>query len=430
MSALELRRAQKEILHKASRRSAEAYFQRASQQRRWLPVSNRYRRTCVERYAADTRAAAVNDSQLAQYVGASAPAHAIDGWSCLGRAMDSALRRDTYSAVHFGYYAELRATMSLLAGEGIGIFNLCHPVIDAAGATHRFPRTGGLGTHKVVWPIFRYWSTLKRASDLIDEIVSPALIPLSEWLSASGAAVPMRAVAQRWLSSWGVDLAAFDDDHDNRNLASYRPSEFRSPPHLDIHEVAQFVEELWRLFEPSTARRFPTIERLLLRRAWRRGGAIPASASIEQLGVAAPEAAEWAAFLKDPSDSMPLRLAEEQSGIEDPRCHLRIISRAALMLFVATSAARRLLTQAAYTAETLSFWWQRQGEDRGLWNAASRPDNPLDLWADISNALDTSGLWRSNNSPGSSLRDWRQTQMAALDGLGSFELVGIWGLLP
>lgn len=233
MSGFDLKGTHKSVLRKASRRKIEEYFINLPASVRsvdWLRESNRYRYRCISRYSVDLQAtpSRVNHRQLMHYVGASAPTHVIDGWSCLGRAVDATLRGDPYSATHFGYYAELRAAMSLLSSEGIGVFLNRHPIIDDAGATQPFPKA--VPTHKVIWPILKYWATLKRAADLLDDLVSPRSIRLSNWLTGTAAKIPVRAVAQHWLASWGLDLAVADDDHSSRNLASYRPSEFRRPP--------------------------------------------------------------------------------------------------------------------------------------------------------------------------------------------------------
>jgi hypothetical protein len=135
--------------------------------------------------------------------------------------------------------------------------------------------------------------------------------------------------------------------------------------------------------------------------------------------------------LADVQEPMPLREASNQSQVDDARCHLQILSRAALLLFVATGSVRRLFVNAAYTIDNLSFWWEAMGQARGLWTAGGSPADPLDLWADILVAISDSGDWRLNNPPGSvSLRDWRRADMPERDYLGAFELVGIWGLLP
>ncbi len=424
----------KRLLLKASRVKVEEYFvsfPRRYRSKKWLHKSNDYRHLCTYRYEGDVQAtpSVVNHGDLIAYISASAPTHIIDGWSYLGRAVDATLRGDAYSAIHLGYYAELRAAMGLLASEGIGIFQSAHPIVDNHNTTHPF--RGG-GTHKVIWPILKYWATLRRASDLLDDLVMPSSIPLSKWLTITKSRIPVRAIAQSWLASWGVDLAVVDDDHDCRNLASYRPSEFRRPKRLDVYDQANFVEELWQLFEPSAARRFPNLERLLLRSARRKETQnAPAISDVQGLGLTVNDSSDWVAFLQRDDDPIPLRLAEEWVPVEDPTCHLRIISRAALLLFIASAAARRLLSNAAYTSDDIRFWWSRHGEDRALWNIGSVPNDPQDLWADIAQAINDSAAWRGNHSSnGTSLREWRQSQSGALLDFGGFELVGIWALMP
>jgi len=152
---------------------------------------------------------------------------------------------------------------------------------------------------------------------------------------------------------------------------------------------------------------------------------------VESLGFTPLESLDWVAFLQDANDPSPLRLAERRVSVEDPTCHQRIISRAALLLFIASAAARRLFSNAAYSSDDVRFWWGRHGEDRGLWNIDSVPDNPQDLWADIAEAIRDSAAWRTSNSSNSaSLHEWRQSQTGALVNFGGFELVGIWALMP
>jgi hypothetical protein len=149
----------------------------------------------------------------------------------------------------------------------------------------------------MVWLALRHWSTLKRAGNLLEELIRPENISLVDWFSACGVVAPVREIARSWLRSWGLDLTMFDDDHDSRNLASYRPSEFRLPSVLDPLVVTTFVEELWQLFEPSAGRRFPKLERFLLRRAVRKSGVPnPSALNLEALGLSPLVATDWATF--------------------------------------------------------------------------------------------------------------------------------------
>jgi hypothetical protein len=433
------------ILSAASKPTIAAYFfglKPPYREAEWLDFGNRYRMTCTQTFEGDIKRATNKGKALSRrkhkdltaYVGASAPAHIIDGWSFLGRSVDCALRGDTYSAAHFAYYAELRAAMGLLASEGVGIFNSKHAVVGTSG-TASFPKKPPFaknkeGTHRVVWPVLSFWSSLRRSSELLDELIQPEQVRISKWLNVLNSQVAIRAVGQSWLNSWGLDLKTISDDHDVRNLASYRPSEFRLTPATAAVDIATFVSALWLLFEPGADRRFHGIERHLLRSAWRAGGTkLPIAKDIEAVGLGSAESENWARFLASEGDPPPLSFAESATSIEDPTCHLRMISRAALLLFVASGAARLLLQNAGYDAKTIAFWWKRHGNDRGLWSATNLPDDPLDTWADVAVVLEDIAVWCKEN-PAASLHDLRRKQNLSIHDLGAFELVGIWSLLP
>src|SRR5687767_14472213 len=109
-------------LRKASPVAIERYFQQhtgVARSSKWINKGNRYRVNCTDQYETDIKAhpPAVDHPHLTSYIAASGPCHLIDGWSFLGRSIDAALRSDSYTAIHLGYYAELRAAMAILACE-------------------------------------------------------------------------------------------------------------------------------------------------------------------------------------------------------------------------------------------------------------------------------------------------------------------------
>ena len=439
MSRFEIKRRNSDLLRKASRDKIAEHFTDLPQSWRstkWINHNNRYRLRCTSRFEKDLRAhpSTLNSGHLLKYLSASAPSHVIDGWSCLGRAIECGFRGDVYSSMHLGYYAELRAAMGLLAAQGMGIFNRRHAVIDKTGGILAFPfsakpkKPAKCGTHAMIWPILNHWSGLQCAADLIDELIRPNTISISTWLDTLKIAVPLRAVARWWLSTWGLDLEAAESDHDLRNLASYRPSELRKPQLIEPSEFIMFVEQLWRLFEPSAGRRFPNLERLLLRQVVRRNHPSPVPVSdLQKLGMNDVEARQWSDYLSKPEDPLPLQLARKSVPIEDATCFLRVTARAALLLFVATTAARLLLTNAGFTASELAFWWERHGEERCIWETGAAPGDPLDIWQDILQSIMDSETWRAGNV-GGSLRNWRNSQPREM--LGAFEMIAIWGLVP
>ncbi|MBK6728914.1 MAG: hypothetical protein IPG63_17145 [Xanthomonadales bacterium] len=373
---------------------------------------------------------------MIEYVSASAPAHVVDGWSFLSRGVDCAVRGDTYSALHFGYYAELRAAMGLLASEGVGIFNQRHPAILKDGTVTVIPKIkmeSGYrfgGTHAIVWPCLEHWAQQKSAERLFDHIIQPAGVPLSRWMHGCGLGVSS-AAAYRCMSKWGVDLAATNDDHSNRNLVSYRPSCFRSPDRLAPAQVLDFVEDLWRLFEPSAQRtRFQTLEQHLLKQILRMSGVTPSATMIESLGIDQAEAINWSRFLASNETLVPLDDSQKKSDVDDSRCHLQVLSRAALILFLASASTRRHLAVGGFDSNALSFWWHQFGVQRGLWPLGGEPDDSLDFWSEVTDSLDEIRAWRTSQPADFTLHTASRSIATPMRCLAGFEIGSIWGLLP
>src|SRR5689334_737896 len=123
------------IRTKLSRENVETTFsgmRRFICESQWIGSSNRYGADTIQRIQSDNKKNRVREPrQLSQYIAASTLLHCADGWSYLGRAFTALLGGDSSRAIHLAYYAELRAAMSLLATEGIGVFSNAHFFIDA-----------------------------------------------------------------------------------------------------------------------------------------------------------------------------------------------------------------------------------------------------------------------------------------------------------
>lgn len=431
----------------ASRKAVEQYFVRcaaAGINDRWLDATNRYRIMATKTYEEDLVSSSVSHAELIEYISASAPAHLIDGWSYLGRATDAILRGDLNAAIHFGYYAELRAAMSLLACEGIGVFKGKHPLIDQTGAattpiTHitkswnknrkKYDKQGA-GTHKVVWPLLHHWGSLKRAANLIEEIIAPDGYLLRQWLDALSIPTSTKAISKQWLTSWGTDLTRLTDDHDSRNLASYRPSEFRLAPPPSASSAIEFVSDLWKLFEPTVGGRFPQLEKELLKRIIRASGKpITADVLETNLSMAPATAANWQRYLTNPTEPKPLSLSDKNSEVDQTDCSFQVVSRAALLLFLATGSTRKHLVSAGYSPDQLEFFWRRLCEVRFNGPADSLPDEPIDLWGDIESSISEAETWSAGASINATLGEWRNAQPAVMNQIVSLELAVVWGLV-
>ena len=407
----------------------------------WINTANRYRKTATQTYANDVAATSIHEPSLIAYIAASAPAHLIDGWSYLARATEAILRGDLNAALHLAYYSELRAAMSLLACEGIGVFNNRHPIIEPSGtsttAVHqiwlwqntKFQKMRA-GTHAAVWPLLNHWSSLKRAADLINRLVAPEGFPLRDWLNAVGIASPLRAISKGWFRSWGIDLSNLNDDHQSRNMVSYRPSEFRLPAAPTAQRAIDFVSNLWTLFEPTAGGRFPQLEKELLRKIVNESGQAVSGATLHtNMGIDLASATNWARFLANPGEPLPLTLADQLSDIESTDCSLQVMSRAALLLFLATGSTRKHLVDAGYSPQMLEFFWRRICEVRFAGPAASLPDDPIDMWRDIADRISEAKTWSDAAAPDTSLGEWRKIQPGVANQIVGFELAAVWGLV-
>jgi hypothetical protein len=328
-----------------------------------------------------------------------------------------------------------------MASDGIGIFNSKHPIIPKTGTIHNIPKIEFLtkgkceerlgATHAIIWPCLDYWAKQKSAGQLFDHIIQPAGVPLSRWLSECGIAVPSSAIAHKCLRQWGVDLAATNDDHSNRNLVSYRPSSFRPTGRLNTAEVLTFVEDLWLLFEPSPQRsRFQTLEQHLLRQVFRFSSTLPTQAAVERLGLNSNEARNWVRFFGSPGTLAPLAYCQNTGDVEDARCHLQVLSRAALLLFLASASTRKHLIAGGFDSNALAFWWHQLGVQRGLWSPGGEPDDSLDFWGEVTETLDEVRAWRTAQPADFSLYEANRNIEGPMRRLSALDIGSVWGLLP
>lgn len=415
--------------------------------RKWLGDNNTYRSNCVNvleaKQAGQYRP--VNDRHLSEYIAASAPLHCADGWSLLGRALHCHADRDADATRHLAYYAELRAAMSLLATEGIGVFYRRQFVVEAPLGCEEL-RSGG--THEFVWLALEHWSGLPRSAELLATVIRPGGVPLEDWLQHfRGAVASWLPIGTDWLRSWGLDLKRLSEDRDARNEASYRPTRLKSKRFLHVPESSAFMRNLWTMCEPYGASRFEPIDRHLLRTSVERAfnaetGKEPAEdapgfskrvdSMVKAVAPGGPSHERWKRFLTrrdDPDDSAVTAEASGDVTAEHPGHHVQVMARAMLLLRVATGACCLLLAAASFGRHELEFWWRSFGEERGLWGPGDEPDDFVDLWADIEAASAELGDWDVANA-GSSVAqvNWRRECARGISVLGQCERIALWGL--
>lgn len=416
---------------------------------KWLHPQNKYISDPIAKIKNDkNHHRQPTHSHLRQYITASAMTHCMDGWSFIGRAIEAHLRGDSDVARHLGYYAELRAAFSILATEGIGVFDRVHYIVNAKGKCERVPSDDG--THKFTWMALDHWASTSRASDLLFSIIKPGGVPINQWIDNFSMGSGMRSIiASRWLKQWGIDIKMLAEDRDSRNFASYRPTAFTSPRALSIDETLQMVFNFWNIFEPLDPIRFSVLDRFLLKnslmlyfRATHAGGKSCKQAPIlyrrqveNMLSRISPgdfNHDKWLEYLinfQDISCSI-IDSAQGSADVKDPKHHEQVIARAALLLRIATGACRDYVdTLTTKDKDNLQFWCSRVGEDHSLWQVGNQPDQYLDLWADIKEALEEIENWQTTpeSCPNSYFTLWKNSS-AVVGMLGTCERIGLWGM--
>lgn len=437
-----LSRDSKDKLRDASRVGVEAAMSQLKpflERKSWVGSTNRYRINTTERL----RSHKVPDhsTHLARYIAASAPLHCADGWSFVASAVQAHLEADYHRARHLAYYAELRAAMSILAAEGVGIFRNAHYCIETDGSVPLIP--GRKQTHEMAWLALRHWSGLDRAADRLSQVIAPNGRELGDWLDGFGLPIAQRVVAPSWLRTWGLDLKEAAEDQEARNNSSYRPSAIGLDPELTPQESVKRISELWDLLEPAGIS-FPKLDACLLRLSIERGffarhgrspGQEPAAFTaglnrmFTMLAINDPLKTTWERFLRridQPDDPWLVKLASAPRKVNDPLRHLEMIGRAVLLLRIATGSNAVLLASNGIDRQNLEFWWGRLGARRGLWEASKLPTSVSDNWVDVQDAIKEVTAWQTAN-PTASYQKFRGECANPVRTLTRFELPCLWG---
>ena len=410
---------------------------------RWIAAHNRYRYRTTHRVTRDCNRSALRHRELGEYIAASIVGHCFDGWSFLSRAVEAELAGDPRSAKHLAYYAELRAAMSILAGEGVGVFHRRHVIVTHSGRC--VPATTQDGTHQFLWDALEHWSQSSAGTTRMLDVIRPANIPLAQWTHLFGGAAGF--VARDWLLRWGLDLSRLAKDRESRNVASYRPRLAPMSGPRQIGDVVQNLLNWWSACEPGASGGFPIIDRHLLRgtlvllfktttqttRIRRsRHYAKRVRLTLNGLSLADPQRDSLEAFLTfESSDSRPLPLMLAAAG-KLPHSHIQhsqqVLARATLLLRVSTGCLTDALRRSGLSIyKDLEFWWSNDAVRRRIWSPLSPPDSFVDLWGDIDEALEDLRIWQQRSPIQDSYADFWKTNAVAATVLPTLERAFLWG---
>jgi hypothetical protein len=365
--------------------------------------------------------------EFSEFLSSTALLQCSDAWSLLGRSAGSLLLGDVTSALHMAYYAELRATMSLLAAEGIYIGVNEALYLNRSNGVAFLSRGG---THQIIWPLLEQWRMSPYCTKLMNAIIEPYGTSLQRW---SGTAVSNSGfpTLDKIVQAASLDQKYLDTDHDLRNMVSYRPAnlEFEAEPDLSLGDSIEVITSLWQYLEPGDSTEFPAIDDELLRdtlvaqfmpfsddnndseplddnyskfdwSAW-----IEHNSPNSDLSELNRERLKSVQPNEVRSDSKLLNDAkidaiEATSWIESAR---GVLSRALMICRFATGAAESLIDNANVDVDFTRTWINSVSLGRGLSVELQDRENAKDLWSDVQLAIDEVNPMQKSNR--SELRD-------------------------
>ena len=410
---------------------------------RWLIKRNRYSRKTVKVLAGEGNSAPRQPDKLAEYIAASTVLHCTDGWTFFSHAIDSLLSGDSATCVFMAYYAQIRAVMSFMASEGIGIFKSKHFWFDNRGGCNSFNG----GTHKVVCDLISEWAVFPSKGARLLSIINFENRSFAEWVSSAEISLGSPAVnrlAREWLVAWSIDLDVLSQDHDIRNEASYRPQRvYPYSQHNLLEENLSRLIQIWRASEPAGSNRFSLLDLHLLKNTLKsiyrnhtgkeaRGKryALFIQNAIGNLGLSLD--GHLVDFLSS-SETIPnhpiLKEAKKKGEYEDGNIRaLPVISRAYLLLRLASAATQDFLIKSSIEKDDLLFWWAELGNDMGLWVPGELPDQMTDLWDDVKDSVDAIEDWYYQNNGQISVLKARQDLPLDYWRVKQFNRAGLWAI--
>ena len=431
------------ILKKASTTGVINQFDRIKRHLtdgRWLGIRNVYRSNPIKRIELEVKGKKLKHPlQLADYIAVSSPTHLWDGWNYLGLALYSCICGYTANVKHLAYYAELRAAMSILASQGIGVFRDKHYVVDEGSMIHKL---GDRGTHNATWLYLKQWVNGDGSNYLLNRVFQIWSHSFANWLEVFPYGVARATLGAERLLLMGFDIQRMMEDRDARNEASYRPTGIVAMPFTDSKADAEFVVEALRLLEPGgSTGTFETIDGYIFRRVIERafettiedGNPEEFQRSVASMASAFTDNSTWRGniqrFLTRESGSREPRLLVEAENLRDhydKNYHLQVIGRAMLLLRVATGMVREMFNDSGIDLGVLKFWWHDAGRVQGFWNTPPESIDSSILWADINHNLDRIDGWiDGDNNSRQSLQLECAEALTQLTGMARFALIGL-----
>gem|GEM_PF-1742148 len=386
----------------------------------------------------------VDVNELSQYIASSILVHSFDGWNFISRSFDALFAGDAATAIHMAYYSELRGAMSILASEGIGVFNRKHLFFDHGNVGIVFTQNSAnkaLTTHLAAKELMDEWASLANKKQVVFDCIQVNNRSLTEWITASGHSTTSgyaSSLLGEWLRLWSIDLK-LDVDQQLRNETSYRPHYSIPSPH--IKERLNEVMDIWINLEPGDGSYYQSLDTHLLRlsleslfkmstgRTHRHRTFTGFIDSIfNNLGESKEQILYEFLFRRtSPHDNF--LLAEAKKDALDPSVNftnpMPLICRAIILQRFATGIAKIIYTKSKVNFANLKFWWQDAAFKYGLISENPSDLTPIDLYSDVADSIKEI---QENATPVLNIKEINGSIIGDVCNLKQFQRICFWGM--
>lgn len=407
--------------------------------------------SCVENHFSNLTLFSQDDART--YLAASSFMHCFDGWQYLSQAIDSLLKGDARVAIHLSYYAELRAAMSFLSSEGIGVLSTVHFCQDNNGNAIKDPFSNynanrrkwnnGSGTHSFVWNCLSEWISLtsKSTIDLLD-CFSHNGKTFKEWLSNipnSNSITVLSPIIKQWLSKWTFDIQNFVADREGRNNASYRPSILPTYVNNDLRQSIEEYASFLSLLEPVASNRFSLLDKYLFKLFFvevhqtilRNGITITLEQLLDQTfqNLGLPMDIGLKSIILS-SNEHPLFIAAHNTlvGTHGDIIPLNIFARALLMLRISTGRISAMFRNANISQSELNFLTSYIGIKNGFWKVGEHVADFETLWGEVGDSIIDIRSWLGVQPSPLCLKDFNDTNSTNLICFRQINRASLWGI--
>jgi hypothetical protein len=378
------------------------------------------------------------------YLAASSLTHCMDGWNYVSNAIDSLINGEKHIAVHMAYYAELRAAMSFLATEGIGIFNANHV---SANHTNRIMRSPDLrrgtanlnGTHQFLWESLASWIANKDASNTLNYFQHNGKT-FAEWIAFLPHANPavISVIVKDWLKDWTFDINNYKLDRSGRNSFSYRPTRINDLTLDNLDDKLVTTNSYWQTLEPIGSNRFALLDKFLFKHLFdkihtmlrQNGSTLSITQLLDQTFINAgiPMDRQLHSFIS--TNQTHKLLSNSKDMAVDSHGHAKpfsVIARALLMLRFSSGATSHLMKIASISQSDLQFFWEGMGVDCGFWEPGSCPTTFNKLWDLVNDSMTDIEDWRTTTTRNVNLKSFHEEEISSAPYFTQFNRAALWG---